>query len=261
MKSNTPWPLEAAQRHPRTWKISSKICISAVGLISKFWCRVLNKTDCVNMDKLMDLVKHREEKVGLITVSNHHSCLDDPVLFGNMPLSILTYTNEKMRWALGASEICFTNKLFSYFFALGRVLPVIRGNGVFQPSMQYILQRLNEGSWVHLFVEGGVNETHEKKRIKWGVGRLIEDADTLPIILPIWHCGMDDILPNKTPYVPRVGKKVTLVVGKPLYLNGLLQQLRETSTQPQQIWKGLADKIQEELHKLQDEAERIHNRK
>lgn len=30
----------------------------------------------------MNLVKHRDEKVGLITVSNHHSCLDDPVLFG-----------------------------------------------------------------------------------------------------------------------------------------------------------------------------------
>jgi len=59
-----------------------------------------------------------------------------------------------MRWALGASEICFTNDLYARFFARGRVVPVIRGNGVYQPSMDFVIKKLNSGGWVHVFPEG-----------------------------------------------------------------------------------------------------------
>ena len=37
-------------------------------------------------------------------------------------------------------------------------------------------------------------------RFKWGVGRLVADAHVTPIVIPIYHQGMDSILPNREPY-------------------------------------------------------------
>ena len=43
-------------------------------------------------------------------------------------------------------------------------------------------------------------------RFKWGVGRLISECPHVPIVVPIYHLGADDTLPNYQPYIPRVGE-------------------------------------------------------
>ena len=67
--------------------------------------------------------------------------------------------------------------------------------------MNEILGELNRGAWLHLFPEAKINDTKTFIRLKWGVGRLVADSDETPIVLPFYHYGMDEILPNKTPYV------------------------------------------------------------
>ena len=35
-----------------------------------------------------------------------------------------------------------------------------------------------------------------------GVGRLLAEASLTPIVIPFYHIGMDNILPNRYPYIP-----------------------------------------------------------
>ena len=71
--------------------------------------------------------------------------------------------------------------------------------------MDFALDRLKEGHWLHVYPEGRVNANKELIRYKWGVGRLISECRPrmLPIVVPIYHLGMDSVLPNKKPYIPR----------------------------------------------------------
>lgn len=84
-------------------------------------------------------------------------------------------------------------------------------------------------------------------RLKWGVGRMIYESPKLPIIIPIWHEGMDSVLPNTPPYYLRFGKKVTVNIGKPIQLSSLVQSLKERNVQEPEARKLITDKIQEEL--------------
>lgn len=48
-----------------------------------------------------------------------------------------------------------------------------------------------------------------KGRLKWGVGRLVAHSLRCPVIIPMYHSGMDEVLPDRNVWVedPETGKK------------------------------------------------------
>ncbi|CAG8822424.1 24353_t:CDS:2, partial [Gigaspora margarita] len=123
---------------------------------------------------------------------------------------------HRTRWTLGAQEICFTTPKLSNFFALGQVIPTIRGAGIYQPAMNFALERLNEGKWIHIFPEAKINQTTELIYFKWGIGRLIMESINPPIRDHTW--------------IPLFGKNIVIVYGDPIDFKDVLINYRAGKT-------------------------------
>jgi monolysocardiolipin acyltransferase len=119
--------------------------------ISKVFLYGLNRTEVIGLQDFLKILDERADPAkrqrGLITVSNHISVLDDPVLWGVLPLKYL-YNPQNLRFGLGAHDICFTNKAFASFFTYGQVLPTHRlkhsqQGGLFQPTFTEAIRLLS----------------------------------------------------------------------------------------------------------------------
>ncbi|GLB33482.1 putative acyltransferase-domain-containing protein [Lyophyllum shimeji] len=212
--------------------VLSRATVTAVGLTCK---AALNTAFCsvaVNgLDNLKTALASptRNNGQGVVTVSNHISTLDDPVTWGVLPASYYL-SSRTTRWALGASDIMFTNPVFATFFRLGQTLETFRGKGVHQPAVDIAIQKLNQGDWVHLYGEGKVtqpehyprdkNGVASLRRFKWGVGRIIMETSTPPVVIPIWLTGFDKLMPEGRPfpykYLPRPGAQLSVTFGSPI---------------------------------------------
>ncbi|KAG8041322.1 hypothetical protein G9C98_002310 [Cotesia typhae] len=95
-------------------------------------------------------------------------------------------------------------------------------------------------------------------RLKWGVGRLILESPVTPIVVPIYHVGMDQVLPNEPPYIIKLFKKVTIKYGEPIDFSKLLAELRASNADEVQARKAITDYIDAELLRLKKETEELH---
>lgn len=100
--------------------------------------------------------------------------------------------------------------------------------------------------------------TQEDMRLKWGVGRLIFEAPVTPIVIPVWHIGMEQVLPNTPPYRLRLCKKLTFNYGAPLDLSDMVRELRARQAPAVEARKLITDKIQSTLHQLKIQTEKLH---
>ncbi|XP_076171060.1 tafazzin, phospholipid-lysophospholipid transacylase [Ptiloglossa arizonensis] len=253
------WILPKLRSSTRLWNIASSITFAAVGIFSKIIIEWLNKTTVYNKHIINRALECRPKNVPLITVSNHYSCFDDPGIWATLDLRHLL-NRRKMRWSLAARDICFTNTWHSYFFMLGKCIPVIRGGGVYQEAVDFCIEKLASGEWIHVFPEGKVNMLKENMRMKWGVGRLIMESPVPPVVIPIYHLGMDQILPNEPPYRLQIRKKVTMNYGEPIDFSELIQKLRISKASETEVRKAITERIQDELQRLKSVTQELHEK-
>uniref|UniRef100_A0A8D8Q1A2 Tafazzin family protein n=1 Tax=Cacopsylla melanoneura TaxID=428564 RepID=A0A8D8Q1A2_9HEMI len=239
------------------WYWASTITVAAVGILSKWFLICTNKVHRHNAHILQDAFDNRPPDTPLITVSNHHSCFDDPglwVLLKNRQLC----SHSRMRWSMAAHDICFTRASHSYFFMLGKCVPVVRGAGIHQEAVNFALSKLSRGEWVHIFPEGKVNMDQTYLRFKWGIARMILESPVTPMVIPMWHIGMETVLPNQPPYYFRCGKTVTFNVGPPLDLGPALDSIRASGASDEEARSALTRLIQDKLYELKRETQELH---
>ncbi|KAI9089385.1 acyltransferase-domain-containing protein [Phlyctochytrium arcticum] len=199
-----------------------------IGTLAKFFLNVYSTTHIFDLHNLLTPLQESRNRP-VITLCNHDSVLDDPMLWGVLPYSMLM-DRSRMRWSLGAKEICFTNWLTSWFFASGRVIPTVRGDGIYQPALNLALEKLNENGWVHIFSEGKVNQERDMLAFRWGIARLIMETKVPPLVIPFWHKGLETVMPEDTKhYYPRPRKEIVIGYGQALDFatNGVLESVKD----------------------------------
>jgi monolysocardiolipin acyltransferase len=141
-----------AERSSLFWTTLSYQTILTVASLSRAFLSGLNNVEVHGLPRFLDLLKsrcdYRTRKRGLLTVSNHISVMDDPLIWGVLPLSFHAYHGYmNHRWSLGSHDICFKNAFASHFFTLGQTLPVHRSvhspfGGPFQATMTEAVRML-----------------------------------------------------------------------------------------------------------------------
>ncbi|KAJ2855335.1 Lyso-phosphatidylcholine acyltransferase, partial [Coemansia asiatica] len=151
-----------------------------------------------DLHKLTDIVEDPLRDRPVITIANHESAMDDPVMWGMLPAR-MRWRPSTMRWTLGARELLYRGPVSNAFFALGQTIPTVRGDGIYQLAVEIALQRLAENQWLHVFPEGRVNQTDRLLRLKWGVGRMVMESERTPVVIPMIIRGMREVLPMYQP--------------------------------------------------------------
>lgn len=219
------------------WNCASLFTSMGMIAISKLVLTTLYNKEVTGLDNFEKaLNKSREENRGFLTVMNHMSTCDDPMIFACLPWKYSMEWND-IRWGLAASNVCFTNKLATAFFSLGKIIPCERfGRGPFQSGLDACVRLLSpdetitpeqvrsgssakntldmfspqysgpilrsKSSWVHVFPEGYVCQlkppfNNSMRFFRWGTARLILEPTVAPVIVPIFATGFELIKPEE----------------------------------------------------------------
>ena len=260
--------------------------IGMVATLFVFILRVLNNLKVYGKQKLMNLVWNRSKTQGLLTVSNHMSVMDDPGLWSAM-LPWYRMRPEQMRWSVCTDDVFFClNGKMAPIFGGGNVIPLDRRGSLEQPLFKRFHEKLDGGSWCHIFAEGRVwqswrfdkNETNLGK-FKFGVGKLIAHSSVTPIVIPVYHRGMDKIVPEKQykdekkrkkrasvpiTIIPKMGKTVHMHIGDPVDFSSIISDFKKkhpgmldswsSSRECLELYEQLTELVRKEVVKLEAES-------
>lgn len=232
------------------------VAVPLIGNVCHAFMHGLNYTEVYGAEKLQEAIKNRPKGQPLITVSNHVASVDDPLVISSVLPPRLLLDAKSIRWTLCATDRCFTNPVTSAFFHCVKVLPVARGDGIFQKGMDMALSKLNRGDWVHIFPEGSRSRDGGKTigTAKRGIGRLVLDAERMPLVVPFVHSGMQEVMPIGSQF-PHVSKKVVVLVGDPIKVDDLFMVSKEQGFSEGKLYDAISLRVGERLKELKIELD------
>ncbi|OAY44039.1 tafazzin [Manihot esculenta] len=239
-------------------RMLQSIAVPLLGNMCHVFMNGLNHVQVYGLEKLHDALLHRPRNKPLLTVSNHVASVDDPFVIASLLPPRVLLDAQNLRWTLCATDRCFRNPVTSAFFRSVKVLPVSRGDGIYQKGMDMAIAKLNNGGWVHIFPEGSRSRDGGRTigSSKRGVGRLVLDADTVPIVIPFVHTGMQEIMPIGANF-PRIGKMVTVLVGDPIHFDDLLNVEGIEHISRRKLYDAVASRIQSRLLELKIQVDKL----
>jgi monolysocardiolipin acyltransferase len=113
-------------------------------------------------------------------------------------------------------------------FSMSALTYSTTGQDSFPAPSAYLSRR---HAWIHIFPEGFVHQHPQKhmRYFKWGVSRLILEAEPCPDVVPMWIEGPQDVMheSRKFPrFIPRPGKTVSVTFGEKLDESVVFEDLR-----------------------------------
>ncbi|KAJ1444948.1 hypothetical protein M885DRAFT_551422 [Pelagophyceae sp. CCMP2097] len=234
----------------------------------------------------------RSKSVGLLTLSNHASVFDDPLLLAALLPPALSANPANMRLSVCSQEICFRHFVVASLCGLGRTIPIKRGGGLDQSALSKLGSELHKGGWVHLFPEGHVYQSGRLGRdregevlterpaatraelglLKWGAAKLIAHSSTPILVVPYVHSGLERVMPYapgggvKLPW--SVGGKLSATVGSAIDFSDLISDhetkhvllkfdsksklLPPSNFQDKALYRKITDRIETRLLELQN---------
>ncbi|KAK4850504.1 hypothetical protein QYF36_007292 [Acer negundo] len=235
------------------------VAVPVLGNVCHVFMNGLNRVQVYGVEKLHEALLNRPKNKPLITVSNHVASVDDPFVIASLLPPRVLLDAQNLRWTLCASDRCFKNPVTSAFFRSVKVLPVSRGEGIYQKGMDIALSKLNTGGWVHIFPEGSRSRDGGKTMgsSKRGVGRLVLDADNVPMVVPFVHSGMQEIMPVGASF-PRIGKTVTVVIGDPIEFDDLVNEEQNNKHVSRgKLYDAVASRIGHRLQQLKVQVDKL----
>lgn len=87
-------------------------------------------------------------------------------------------------------------------------------------------------SWIHVFPEGKIHQHPDKimRYFKWGVARMILEAEPCPDVICMWIDGPQQIMDNERTFprpLPRPGKDVSITFGEKMNVEKVFEPFRE----------------------------------
>lgn len=191
--------------------------------------------DDENYRFFLRMARERDPDTPLITLSNHRSLLDDPLILSALLPFELNCRPRYLRWGACAQEICFKeDHLLATYFGAGKSLPMWRGGGIDQALLLQLARKAvaspttgRHADWIHVYPEAGVFQLQNRLggrrngneesigKLKWGVAKLIahnpsykipinppieEEGGNLrkyksPVVIPFYFVGTERITP------------------------------------------------------------------
>ncbi|KAK7337744.1 hypothetical protein VNO77_18331 [Canavalia gladiata] len=239
-------------------RMMQAVAVPVLGNVCHVFMNGLNRVQVYGLEKLHSALLERPKDKPLLTVSNHVASMDDPLVIASLLPPHVLLDAKNLRWTLCATDRCFKNPVTSAFFRSVKVLPVSRGDGIYQEGMDMALSKLNHGGWVHIFPEGSRSRDGGKTMgsSKRGVGRLVLDGDSMPLVVPFVHTGMQEIMPVGANF-PRIGKMVTVLIGDPINFEDILNMETSPDVPRRRLYDAVASRIGDRLHELKVQVDTI----